>query len=613
MLFRRLGALLAAFTIGCIPLIADAADPATTTAPTPGMTGAVIDAQAQSDALRDIPANSWAYQAIQALVADGIIIGYPDGTFKGNRPLTRYEAAVLTERAVEFLTKKLANPQTAGDVSQADIDKLRALLDEFRGDIDALKLRVSDIEGRLKKVEATQSAMQAQDNRAKVGLVYFIRPGSFTEEVSAYKAATGCGSNFCGVALAPNTALTGGSLGSGDNVTANKYYSGSNGTGFGYQLLRLLLDGQLDSRASYHIRLENRYYWDTPDAQLSSSSTFGGTVTNTPNYLTSTTSTFDYPTNTSIRLNYAYMQYNDPSGVYVAGGRINEADGTLGMLYADQFNGASVGYSKGGIKIEGAYAYQWPVNNAGGQVCSTTTICNYATQQLLGQASFAPTKSTLLGVAFADDVNDRITSWNPTVCSVTGKAPVGGYCATSSAANAPIVAAGLAATGAYQAAVTNLTEGAAFGRYASSIDGVGVSLEAEATVREGHDPFTNLGWKSNAAYWIQGKLGAYSPTPFRSYLEGGWIAAGFNSIDPHTSIINGTSYDGEFQGDPNGYQIGYAGIHYWFSTYARVGLVYQYYDLLNGTTYPVASATCPGCFLTHDLGQAVFLQTWLQF
>jgi hypothetical protein len=609
MRFRRFGALTAAFAFALLPSIGLADD--TTTAPTPGMMEPIIDAQAQAAALKDIAPTSWAYQAIVDLVNDGIIVGYPDGSFKGARPLTRYEAAVLTERAVQFVTKRLANPSTASSVTPADLDKLRELLDEFKGDIDALKLRVSDIDARLKKVEVAQAATQAQADRAKLGLVYFIRPGSFTEAVSAYNSIGGCGSINC--PLAPNTALSGGSLGSGTNVSANKYYSGSNGTGFGYQLARLLLDGTLDSRVSYHIRLENRYYWDTPNQQLSSSATFGGTVANTPNYLTSTTSVFDYPTNTTVRFNYGYMQYNDPSGLYAVAGRMNETDGTLGMLYADQFNGAKIGYNKYGIKVEGGYAYQWPVNDAGGQVCTTTTICNYATQNIFGQVSVTPTKNTLIGAAFVSDVNDRITSWNPNVCSVTGAAPVAGFCPTSSAKGAPTIAAALGATGAYQAVVTNLTEGAAFGRITGKVADVPASLEAEGTYRFGNDPFTGTNWKSNGAYWVQGKLGAYNPKPFRAYVEGGYIAAGFNSISAHTSIINGTSYDGEFQGDPNGYQIAYAGLHYWFSQYARIGAVYQYYNLLPGTTYPVASATCPGCYITHDLGQGIFLQTWLQF
>jgi hypothetical protein len=283
------------------------------------------------------------------------------------------------------------------------------------------------------------------------------------------------------------------------------------------------------------------------------------------------------------------------------------------MLYADQFNGGKLGYSKNGIKVEAGYAYQWPVNDAGGQTCTTTTVCNYATQNVFGQLSVSPTKNTLIGAAFVGDINDRITTWNPTVCSVTGAAPVAGLCPTLSTKGAPTIAAAIGGTGAYQAAVTNLSEGAAFGRITGTVAKVPASLEAEGTMRFGNDPFTGTTWKSNTAYWVQAKLGAYNPKPFHAYVEGGYIAAGYNSVSAHTSIINGTSYDGEFQGDPNGYQIGYAGMHYWFSQYARIGVEYQYYDLLHGTAYPVASASCPGCFLTHDLGQGVFVQTWLQF
>jgi len=153
MSFQRLGALIAVLAIAGFPLSSQAADQA---AAMPGTSGPLIDAQAQIDALKDIPPNSWAYQSIVDLYRDGIIIGYPDGTFKGSRPLTRYEAAVMVERAVQFLTKQLADVKTAQLVQQKDIDTLRALLDEFRGDIDSLKIRVGDIDARLKTVETNQ-------------------------------------------------------------------------------------------------------------------------------------------------------------------------------------------------------------------------------------------------------------------------------------------------------------------------------------------------------------------------------------------------------------------------------------------------------------------------
>ena len=41
----------------------------------------------------DVDASSWAYQSVEQLANAGIINGYPDGTFKGSNPITRYEMA----------------------------------------------------------------------------------------------------------------------------------------------------------------------------------------------------------------------------------------------------------------------------------------------------------------------------------------------------------------------------------------------------------------------------------------------------------------------------------------------------------------------------------------
>ncbi|MGH7716556.1 MAG: S-layer homology domain-containing protein, partial [Vulcanimicrobiaceae bacterium] len=92
----------------------------------------------------DVPANHWAYQAIQSLAADGLIEGYPDGQFKGDRPLTRYEIAVLIARVV-------AKVQTmhAGAASRADLEKLQKLMDAFKDELDALGVRVTNLEDSL--------------------------------------------------------------------------------------------------------------------------------------------------------------------------------------------------------------------------------------------------------------------------------------------------------------------------------------------------------------------------------------------------------------------------------------------------------------------------------
>src|SRR5665811_504102 len=51
----------------------------------------------------DVPLNHWAYDAVQSLAAKGIVIGYPDGTFGGNRTLTRYEFAEAVARVMAYV------------------------------------------------------------------------------------------------------------------------------------------------------------------------------------------------------------------------------------------------------------------------------------------------------------------------------------------------------------------------------------------------------------------------------------------------------------------------------------------------------------------------------
>ena len=49
-------------------------------------------------AFPDVPADHWAYEAVNRLNLAGVISGYPDGEFKGNNPVTRYEVAAMLDR-----------------------------------------------------------------------------------------------------------------------------------------------------------------------------------------------------------------------------------------------------------------------------------------------------------------------------------------------------------------------------------------------------------------------------------------------------------------------------------------------------------------------------------
>ena len=66
----------------------------------------------------DVPSSHWAYDAVNELVAAGIIEGYPDGTYKGQRNLSRYEIAMIVSRALDNIEKE----RTA---MQADIENLK--------------------------------------------------------------------------------------------------------------------------------------------------------------------------------------------------------------------------------------------------------------------------------------------------------------------------------------------------------------------------------------------------------------------------------------------------------------------------------------------------------
>jgi hypothetical protein len=101
----------------------------------------------------DVPANHWAYEAIASLAADGLIEGYSDGKFKGDRPLSRYEMAVLVARVI---AKVQANG--AGYASKVDLDKLQKLIDALKDELDSLGVRVTNVE----------DALDALDKRTKL-------------------------------------------------------------------------------------------------------------------------------------------------------------------------------------------------------------------------------------------------------------------------------------------------------------------------------------------------------------------------------------------------------------------------------------------------------------
>ncbi|MEG4571814.1 iron uptake porin [Microcoleus sp. N3A4] len=106
--------------------------------------------------LSDVQPTDWAFQALQSLVERyGCIAGYPDGTYRGNRALTRYEFAAGLNACLDQVTK-LISGGTGNLVTKEDLAVLQRLQEEFAAELAALRGRVDALEARTSELEANQ-------------------------------------------------------------------------------------------------------------------------------------------------------------------------------------------------------------------------------------------------------------------------------------------------------------------------------------------------------------------------------------------------------------------------------------------------------------------------
>ncbi|MBI4782889.1 MAG: carbohydrate porin [Oscillatoriophycideae cyanobacterium NC_groundwater_1537_Pr4_S-0.65um_50_18] len=106
--------------------------------------------------LSDVQPTDWAFQALQSLVERyGCIEGYPDGTYKGSRALSRYEFAAGLNACLDQVSELIA-ASTANIATQEDLATLQRLQEEFAAELAALRGRVDDLEARTAFLEAHQ-------------------------------------------------------------------------------------------------------------------------------------------------------------------------------------------------------------------------------------------------------------------------------------------------------------------------------------------------------------------------------------------------------------------------------------------------------------------------
>jgi BMFP domain-containing protein YqiC len=126
--------------------------------------------------LSDVSPGDWAFEALRSLVERyGCIAGYPDGTYRGNRAMTRYEFAAGLNACLQQIESLIAGLDF---VTREDLETLQRLIQEFEAELATLGTRVDNLEGRVAFLEDNQFSTTTKLN----GEAIFSLAGAFGDE-----------------------------------------------------------------------------------------------------------------------------------------------------------------------------------------------------------------------------------------------------------------------------------------------------------------------------------------------------------------------------------------------------------------------------------------------
>lgn len=200
--------------------------------------------------LSDVRPTDWAFQALQSLVERyGCIAGYPDGTFRGNRALTRYEFAAGLNACLDQVTK-LISSSTSTFVTKNDLAVLQKLQEEFAAELATLRGRVDALESRTAELEANQFSTTTK----LAGEVIFAVSDTYGDAVGTHDDKTVANFGYR-VRLNLNTSFTGKDL-LRTRLQALNVASYAATTATGTNMARLAFDGNDNS----NFTLDELYY-----------------------------------------------------------------------------------------------------------------------------------------------------------------------------------------------------------------------------------------------------------------------------------------------------------------------------------------------------------------
>jgi hypothetical protein len=640
---------------------------------------AVVAAGADSTAsapFPDVPANHWAYDAVSQLKADGFLVGYPDGDFKGSRPMTRWEMAVLTERIVADIRAKM--PQ----LSQHDIDAVRTLVAAFTPEINQVKQQLAALQGHQveqdkqiatlsQEVDATQKHLQ----QARLGFNFSYRPGTSDMNVGVINGGT-APVTFSGVTVAPHQALpTVGSaagnagvvIGSGVPETLPVGTS-SHGTNFNFA--RIMLAGQLDSHWSYGVRLKTQI---TEESVLGASAVSPGLCNTTLVASASNCSFTDLNNGQNtlpINLDYAYLSYSSPSGFSVQLGRYVAYGANYFTPSPDEFlfgggsiSGLNIAFNNTKKPLSANFYYGIPSTSAyalagttgtSAQVCSTGVLgyssgasqpalkgvnpkCNSTGQELGASVAYEFKSGTAFSLNEDGYIQRQFIYWDPAYVNscVVGTTSMVAASTSACHANGGTVGPTNSAFGNFVAGQGNFVfveadASQSFGPRKHPT----FRVDLEAMDRLGLDPFTGNQWTGSTAwgagliYASKGNIYAYTPNPTvpaagtkdSNVFQMWYQQYGLNSLSGQTAITTGASLPATGLGftNLNGMQAEGLTVQHWLTDNVRIGIYGIHLNKAPGVTIPVGTytggpSTCRGCFVNNFSTNYLYLDTWLYY
>lgn len=122
----------------------------------PNLIAQATDRVTSVSQLSDVQPTDWAYQALQSLVERyGVVAGYSDNSYKGDRAMTRYEFAAALNAALERVNELIA-AGVADRLLRQDLAVLQRLQSEFAEELAVLQGRIDRLEARNAELKANQ-------------------------------------------------------------------------------------------------------------------------------------------------------------------------------------------------------------------------------------------------------------------------------------------------------------------------------------------------------------------------------------------------------------------------------------------------------------------------